>query len=217
MSGATTDVGISSFWLRAGHLFFVARIPDRTTLEDAFRDSQPFSDLAVVGTHPVHGNWSETSLLTVAGETEPASAVLRGDGSAASGIGPSIAEDPLLDQKDGVFDWRSTLHFTPLDGRWVDHPDFPHSSARVQKRSIAGIFCSLYLHLSFRVVTGLSNAKAKPGISASVPRASTFVRRDPPPAPSRRPDSFPPVFLIPTRRSTFRRSPSRRRRHLRRA
>src|SRR6266496_1240337 len=185
---------------RARNVFFVGGVPRRTAFENASGYPEPFRDLAVVGAHPVYRNRSETSFLTVAGETQPARAVLRGHRSAASQIGTPVAQHPLLDEMHRVFNGRATFHFAALDRRWMHHPDFPDSSTRVEEGAVAGVLCGLQLQVNSCEVYNLLNAKHKPPTGASGLRVSTFVRHGPRRAPSHPRGSFPPVFSTPTRR-----------------
>src|SRR2546429_380924 len=146
----------------AANLFPVSRVPDRTALQNPLCNPAPFSDLAIVGAHPVDGDGSEPALLAIAGKTEPAVAVLRSDSPARSSLGPAISKDALFDQEDCVLDRRAALHFAPFYRRWVYHPHLPKPPASVEESAVAGVFGSLDLHAKIGKVLVQLNARPKP-------------------------------------------------------
>ena len=146
-SGAFASARIGAFGPRLWRPVLVARVPDRTAFQYPLRDAAPFGNLSIGRAHPVDRYRSEPPFLAVAGKTEPAVAVLRSYSASSSCLGPAVSQDALFDQEHSVLDRRAALHFPPLDGRWMHHPDLPKAPSGVEERAVAGVFGNLGLHV----------------------------------------------------------------------
>src|SRR5689334_108984 len=93
----------------------VARVPNGTAFEDTGRDPAPFRYLGIGRAYPVDRHRRQAAFFPVAGETQPAVAVLRRNRTAGSRMRATVAQHPLFDQENRVLDGGASLHSAPLD------------------------------------------------------------------------------------------------------